>query len=143
MMTPDDNDLHRVRFEHEGVHERLINWARWCNSGRGGPRTSPMFRGYKAAGFRNAVDELRVPVDDIDAQMIEKIVFNLPVKHRDVMRWYYVYSRRGIGVSKAAKALAVRPADMSGLVHDARAMVKRQLDMQSTRGTIAPQFDPA
>jgi hypothetical protein len=142
-MSHDENDLHRVKFAHEGVHDRLVNWARWCSSGSGTSSTSPMFRLFKAPRYRNAVAELHIPVDGLDGMRLEKTVVMLPELHRDVIRWYYVYSLWGVNMFRACRELGVSPANLPRLVHDARAMVKNRLDRANERGTIAPQFDPA
>jgi hypothetical protein len=139
----DDNDLHRVKFAHEAVHERLVNWARWCSSGGGTSAASPMFRLYRAPRNRNAFDELRIPVDGLDGMRLEKVIALLPETHRDVIRWFYVYSYRGIGMGKACRGLAIAPSSMAQLLHDSRSMVKNRLDRNSACGTIAPQFESA
>lgn len=121
------DDLHRVKFIHEGVHDRLLNWARWCISGQRGASSSPMFRHYKAPRYRNSVDDdIRIPIDTLQASETEKIVGSLPEKHRDAIRWFYVTSRIGIGIWQAQRELAVQRDTLVKLIHDGRSMVKNR-----------------
>lgn len=145
MPTPDKSidDMHRVKFIHEAVHDRLINWARWCNGGRGGSSSAPMFRHYRAPKYQNAADQIRIPVDGLDAADIEKIVGLLPDKHRDAIRYFYVYSHRGMGLWQAVRGLAVTRDTLVRLIHDGRSMVKNRLDSGGIRARIAPKFNSA
>lgn len=138
------DDLHRVKYIHEPVHDRLLNWARWCTGGRGGANSSPMFRHYKAPRYRNSTDEpIRIPMDGLDAAELEKIVGLLPEKHRDALRWFYVYSHCGMGIWQAVRALAVQRDTLVKLIHDGRSMVKNRLDTREINGRIAPKFNSA
>lgn len=138
------DDMNRVRFAHEEIHERLVNWGRWCMSGARGPGASPMFRQYKAPKYRNAVDELSIPVDGLDATKIERAVSFLPEKHRDSIRWFYVYSRAGMGLWQAVRALGVQRDTLTKLIHDGRSMLRNRLDMVAVPCVIIPaQSEPA
>lgn len=123
-MKRDSIDFHEVRAEHVAIDLRLVNWARWASGGRGGAATSPMFRLYRSSDARqNYAQETGVMVDRMDAQAIEKAVCALPEKHRDAIRWSYVYCYRGASVQRACQALAVNGIGLAELVHDGRQML--------------------
>jgi len=118
-------DFHSVRFEHEAIHLRLLNWARYVGSGRGGTACSPMFRLYRCPD--TWVDAMpHVPVDTLDGSKIERAVAKLPEKHMGAVRWSYVYSNWGVGPFKACRVLAVRQDTLNELVHDGRSMLKNR-----------------
>lgn len=125
------DDMDRVKFIHEAVHERLINWARWCSGGRGGAGSSPMFRHYRAPRYQNATDHVHIPVDGLDAVQIEKVVGQLPDKHRDSLRYFYVYSHCGMSIWQAIRALGVQRDTLVKLIHDARSMLKNRLESKN------------
>jgi hypothetical protein len=138
------DDMHRVQFAHEAIHDRLTNWSRWCNGSRGGADAAPMFKQYKAPRFRNASDEIRVPIDSQDAMQIEHAVCTLPEKHRDALRFFYVYSKRGMGLWQAVRGLQVRRDTLVTLIHDGRGMLRANLDMLTPpRATMAVQPESA
>lgn len=149
---PASDAMHVVRFSHEPVHERLTNWARWTRSTGRGASSSPMFRHYRAPKNRDSMDDLRIPVDGLDASAIERIVASLPEKNRDAIRWWYVYSAIGLDIWKACRYLGVTRDGLAELVHDGRTMVKNRLGEKSaSRGyatprtcdSIAPSANPA
>ena len=82
-------DFNAVPFHHERMDERLKNWARWV---RPRPRSwvHPMWRGFKASEVWTG-HTASIPINQLDAQEIEKAVSGLPEVHRFVIRWCYVY----------------------------------------------------
>ena len=43
----DQIDFHEVRPEHLAIHQRLLNWAKWCSSGIRNVSVHPMFKHYR------------------------------------------------------------------------------------------------
>jgi DNA-directed RNA polymerase specialized sigma24 family protein len=120
----DDIDLHAVRHEHLAIHERAMNWARYVRDGnRSGHGTAPMFRHYRSSEVWGT-DTLRTPIDTLDGHRMEKAVAQLPEKHRDAIRWSYVYV--WIQPAKACRGLGVTRSGLADLVHDARSMLKNR-----------------
>jgi hypothetical protein len=125
-MRRDAIDFHAVLFAHEGIHLRLINWARYVGGNRKAMSASPMFRLYRCPD--TWIDPSpHIPIDTIDGHRIEKAVTALPEKHRDAVRWQYVYSGWGVSVWKACRALAVRQDTLHMLVQDGRTMLKNRV----------------
>jgi DNA-directed RNA polymerase specialized sigma24 family protein len=93
-------DFHRVEEHQIAMHERLLNWARWLNSGRGGS-VSPMFRQYRSNAWQWHPAEHRPFCDTLDAPLMEKTVYKLPEKHRMAVRWLYVYRCAPINACRA------------------------------------------
>lgn len=118
-------DFHKVLFEHERIHERLVNWSRYVSSGRGRMSCMPMFRLYRAPNTWHN-DEPHIPIDSLDGSKMESAVARLPEKHCGAIRWQYVYSTWGVGIHKACRLLVVRPDTLHKLVVDGRAMLKNR-----------------
>jgi hypothetical protein len=82
-------DFNAVSYAHEPMHERLVNWARWLR-----PRASswvhPMWRGFKSSDTLSG-HAVTVPLNQLDAQAMEKGVSALPESHKFALRWCYVY----------------------------------------------------
>lgn len=85
-MTNPHIDFNAVSFAHEGMDERLKNWARWA-IGRGGGDVHPMFRSYRPDNYERQVGEL---VDSLDAQKVQKGVSLLPTRHSLAISWCYI-----------------------------------------------------
>ena len=90
-MTKPTIDFNRIEPHQAAIHERLVNWANWV-AVRPHSRVQPMFRYYRPAQHWEA-KEFRAPCDLTDAQAIEKVVGTLPPKHREAVRWAYVWRR--------------------------------------------------
>ena len=119
-MKRDQIDFHEVRPEHLAIHDRLLNWARWCCGGSRGSDVLPMFRGYKPERYPEA--NPWIPVDSLDGHRLEKLVVTLPEKHRTLLQWWYV--RPYIPVHRVRKALGLTERDLHEMLHSARTMVK-------------------
>lgn len=118
MPTKPDIDFAFVPEHQREIDERLHNWARWC-IGRPFRWTSPIFRLAKPAQHWEPVD-VRADVDIIDASRLEKGVAALPEKHREAVRWCYVYRSPPW---KACRLLAVQQDTLYRLVADGRQML--------------------
>lgn len=119
-MRPKTVDFHAIPDSQAAIHERLLNWARWCFSGQV-QDCAPMFRqytpnDYDSAQTRFAV-EARIPVDKLDAQRIEKSVCALPYNHKHALRWWYIAP---IGPSKTAHVLGLTLEGLAMTVIQAR-----------------------
>lgn len=117
-MRREQIDFHIVAPQHEAIHARLLNWARWCN-GRPGSSVSPMFRAYRSTDVW-AAPSIGEPVDKLDAARIGKAVIALPGNHRAATQWHYV---KPVAPSRAARTIGVTLADLAELVQDARQML--------------------
>ena len=120
-------DVFAVDPNQEAVHDRLTNWARWANSGRGNAyRMSPMFRmgGYQSPRSRDPLPSNPL-IDVIDAQRVEKVVMSLPEKHKQSIVWWYV--KRKPGPAAMRQYLGVTLAGLCELCNDARIMVDNRL----------------
>jgi DNA-directed RNA polymerase specialized sigma24 family protein len=111
-------DFHRVLPQHQEMHRRLENWARWCN-GTGSPSVSPMFRLYRAPARSRGAEASwsSCPVDGADAQRIGRFMGMIPEKQRKALGWCYV---RPVSPKRAAEELGVTLEHLACLVHEAR-----------------------
>jgi DNA-directed RNA polymerase specialized sigma24 family protein len=115
-------DLTEVKPIHLVIHDRLLNWARWCRGGNGGTAMQPMFRGFRAGYEEPPV--VAVPIDSLDGHRVEKLVVGLPEKHRTILQWAYV--RPYIPVRRVCQVLAIPYRELPSMLHDARAMVRNR-----------------
>jgi DNA-directed RNA polymerase specialized sigma24 family protein len=108
------------------IHERLEAWSRWVRVRPHGWQVAPMFRHYRPDGWetRESRRQPQAGVNIPEAVEMEKAVSLLPEKHREAVRWYYVFPGNPAAV---ARRLAVNKAGLLDLVHTARAMLVNRL----------------
>lgn len=119
MKREENFDFFAVAPQHFALHERLLNWARYVSS-NGRQTVQPMFRSYRSTEIW-AQSRDRLVTDPLDGHKIEKAVSALPDKHRDAIRWSYVWFR--IPPQKMCRYLAVTRAGLALLVRDGRVML--------------------
>ena len=118
-MKNDYIDFHAVEPHHIPIHNRLLNWNRWV-------RVSvplgqaPIWRLGKSNSRQWHPPEARVEVDTLDGHAMEKAVGALPDKHRDAIRWCYVWQTSPM---KARRHLGVTNEGLQRLVVDGRTML--------------------
>lgn len=91
MRTRDTVDYNYVAPEHEAIHARLENWARYVSVRRIAWPMQPMFRNAKTPRGWDADPHIPQLVDSLDGHVIEKAVAGLPSKRRTLIRWLYVF----------------------------------------------------
>ena len=118
-------DYNRVQDRHQAIHARLENWRRWVIVRPHGWQVAPMFRMYQSKSRQwEASPHIGTPVDAIDAALMEKAVYTLPEKHREAVRWWYVYRRDPVAM---ARALGVSKQGLADLVEAGRTMLQNKL----------------
>jgi hypothetical protein len=128
-MRRDFDDLHAVRSEHVEIHNGLINWSRYVTPNGRSQGRCPMFSQYRSSEVWGTT--VSIPVDRLAGAKMEGQVFQLPEKHREAIRWCYVYARgsdkyRPLPWQAAAKWLGVRKSGLVDLIHDARSMLRNR-----------------
>lgn len=100
-------DYHLVPDSQIAIHERLTDWARWVRVRPHGWQVAPMFRQYRSHAWQWHTPEARPTVNMPEAVEMEKAVSLLPEKHREAVRFCYVWCgspgafARRLGVSKS------------------------------------------
>ena len=118
-------DYNRVQDRHQAIHARLENWRRWVIVRPHGWQVAPMFRMYQSKSRQwEASPHIGTPVDAIDAALMEKAVYALPEKHREAVRWWYVYRRDPVAM---ARNLGVSKQGLADLVDSGRTMLKNRI----------------
>lgn len=117
-------DYNYVKPEHEAIHARLENWERWVRVRPHGWLTHPMFRMYQSKARQWEVPVIQNPVNTLDAVLVEKAVYALPEKHREAVRWWYVYRRDPVAM---ARNLGVSKQGLADLVDSGRTMLGNRL----------------
>jgi len=116
-------DFHHVEEHHKDMDKRLHNWARWVKH-RAPSWVSPMFRQARSNAWQWHTPEVRETCDVLDAQKLEKEIGKLPAKHREAIRWHYVFP---VAPYKMQKALGVTERGLFDLVRDWRQMLSNRL----------------
>lgn len=124
-MKRDAIDFHVIPEKQQAIHARLENWERWVRVRPHGWFTHPMWRNSRTSRQWEVSPYIGVPVNTIDAMLIEKAVSALPVKHRDALRWYYV--RKGNNPVAMARQLALSKQGLADLVEAGRTMLNNRL----------------
>jgi DNA-directed RNA polymerase specialized sigma24 family protein len=116
-------DYFIVRDEHLAIHARLESWARWVRVRPHGWQVAPMFRQYRSKAWQWEMPEVKPTLNIPEAVEMEKAVSQLPEKHREAIRWVYVWRDSPVAT---AKRLAVTKQGLLDLIHAGRAMLKNR-----------------
>lgn len=125
VMKRDIADLHIVAERHIDIHGKLEAWGRWIVDRPKGWGVQPMFRQYRSGAWQWHAPEARPQGSPQDHLAIERAVTGLPDKHREALRWCYVWPY--VPVGKVRQYLAVTRDDLARLIVDGRDMVKNAL----------------
>lgn len=117
-------DYNHVQDRHQAIHARLENWRRWVIVRPHGWQTHPMWRNSRTSRQWEVSPYIGVPVDTIDAALMEQAVYALPEKHREAVRWWYVYRRNPAAM---ARSLGVSKQGLADLVEAGRTMLNNRL----------------
>ena len=120
MRRDDWIDYFEVRPAHLAVHARLEAWARWVRVRPHGWQTAPMFRQYRSHAWQWETPEVKAPVNTLEAVAMERAVSGLPEKHRDAIRWAYVFTG---APGRMCRQLAVSKEGLLELIHAGRTML--------------------
>ena len=113
-------DYNHVPERHAAIHARLENWRKWLRPRASGWHTHPMWKNALTSKQWDVSPSLPVPINTLDAVVIEKAVAALPCKHRDALRWCYVHTGNPIAM---ARNLGVSKQGLADLVSVARTML--------------------
>lgn len=114
-------DYHLVADHHLGIHARLEAWARWVRVRPHGWQMQPMFKQYRSKRqWDEPFSANRSPINLVEAVEMEKAVSALPAKHRDAIRWAYVWQLSPIA---EARRLGVSKQGLLELIQAGRAML--------------------
>jgi len=115
-------DFHTVRPEHYAIHDRLLNWARWVDPGRGWGRgrVLPMFKDHRNGYEQSSPKEM----DPLDGQDLEKDMRHLPEKVRKAIKWAYLDWWKP--VKRIRGELGVTSERLIELIHEGRTMLKNR-----------------
>ena len=124
MRVTETVDYNHIHPHHEAIHARLVNWRRWVTVRPHGWATAPMFRMYQSKSRQWHAPDIQEPIDTLDAVLLEKAVYALPEKHREAVRWWYVYRRDPVAM---ARSLGVGKQGLADLVESGRTMLQNRL----------------
>lgn len=116
---------------HNQIDLALLNWAAWLRGSGGSPQESPMFRLYRSSFARGGYGQLTraAAVHSGLAVDVERIMRQLPERHRDVLVGWYVERAAPWNL---ARNVGITKDELAPTLHDARTMAKNR--MRSTYG---------
>lgn len=118
-------DYSYVPQRHLEIQSRLETWAKWVRVGKGsGWQSHPMWKEFRSGAWQWHYLELKTPINTLEAMETEKQVSKLPEKHRDAIRWCYVFQD---GPVNMARKLGVSKQGLADLVMQGRDMLKNRL----------------
>jgi DNA-directed RNA polymerase specialized sigma24 family protein len=120
MRRDDHVDYFIVQDGHIAIHRRLEAWASWVRVRPHGWQVAPMFRQYRSKAWQWERPEPKPSVNIPEAVEMEKAVSMLPEKHREAIRWVYVWRDSPIAT---ARRLAVTKQGLLDLIHAGRTML--------------------
>lgn len=112
-------DFHQVDDTQAAMHHRLENWARYVAFRRMAWQ-GPIWRMGRSHGRQWHQPDIRASVDTLDGHAMEKAVSALPEKHRDAIRWHYVFRTTP---ASAARQIGVTYEVLAALVRSGRSML--------------------
>lgn len=119
LMKVKSPDFFYVEPRHHAIHQDLENWARYVEVKR--PSwIAPIWKLGKSHGRQWHAPDLRPEVNTLKGMEMEKAVFALPEKHREAIRWCYVYR---CTPAIAIRELGVTYDGLADLIHAGRAML--------------------
>ena len=124
MRVQETVDFNHVSPNHEALHARLTNWARWVRVRPHGWQAHPMWKGAITSRQWDVAPHIPVPLNTLDAVLVEKAVAALPEKHRAAVRWSYVHCGNPLAM---ARTLAVSKQGLADLVDAGRTMLKNRI----------------
>lgn len=118
-------DLNHIPERHDTIHARLEEWSRWVRVKPQAWAMQPMFRLYKAPKQWEHDAYIPLTIDTLAAHEIEQVLRALPDKHRDALRWAYVFAY--IPINKVRRSLGVTLEDLHHLLDSGRDMLNNRL----------------
>lgn len=123
-------DFFFVESHHSEIHADLENWA-LCVRVKRQSWAHPMWKGAQSNGRQWYAPELRPDLDTLGGMETEKAVRALPEKHRESIRWAYVYKW---APATEIRRLGVTYEGLANLIRAGRSMlVNRKRSLQSTK----------
>lgn len=118
-------DFSRIPTRHDAINLRLEQWARWVSVRPQAWKVQPMFRQYRSHSWQWHAPEIKVELNTIECCETEKLVSQLPEKHRAAIRWAYVFP--WIAPSVIRRELALTKEGLEQMLTDARDMLVNRM----------------
>lgn len=118
-------DFSRIPTRHDAINLRLEQWAKWVSVRPQAWKVQPMFRQYRSHSWQWHSPEIKTELNTLECVEIEKMVSQLPDKHRTAIRWAYVFP--WIAPSVIRRELALTKEGLEQLLTDARDMLVNRM----------------
>lgn len=121
-------DFSAIPTRQDAINLRLEQWARWVRVTPKAWGTQPMFRFAKSNSRQwEESPVIHEALNTLECHEIERAVSMLPAKHRDAIRYVYVYPQ--IHINKILRELSVQPDTLQKLIVDGRDMLRNRLQI--------------
>ena len=118
-------DFSAIPSNQKEINERLEEWAKWVRVKPQAWATHPMFRQYRSKAWQWEMPVVQIPVNIIHALEVEKAVSALPEKHRDAIRWAYVFAYIPDNVIR--RSLGLTREDLAKVIINGRSMLNNTI----------------
>jgi hypothetical protein len=123
-------DYFFVEAAHSNIHAELKNWA-LCVHVKRQSWVHPMWKGAQSNGRQWYAPVLKTDIDTLGGMETEKAVRSLPEKHRQAIRWSYVYKW---APATEIRRLGVTYDGLFNLIRSGRTMlINRKRMLQPTK----------
>ncbi len=112
-------DFHFVPDGQKAMDSRLNNWGLSVRDSRSWS-VHPMWRYHRSPAAVKRENDVRIPVDQKDAITLAKLIRQLPLKHWQVVCWFYVTNEHP---GRARKRIGLSEQRLFDLLQDARQML--------------------
>lgn len=118
-------DFSRIPTRHDAINLRLEHWAKWVSVHPQPWKVQPMFRQYRSHSWQWHAPEIKTELNTLECVEVEKMVSQLPDKHRAAIRWAYVFP--WIAPSVIRRELALTKEGLEQMLTDARDMLVNRM----------------
>ena len=118
-------DFNTVPQSQREIDARLVNWGRWSLPGGLGLKRSPMFELYRSADpLRQYGSASAQPVDQADAERVQRAMVELTGPQRLALSWCYI---RRNNPRRAAETIGVSLQGLRELIDTGRQALMARL----------------
>lgn len=118
-------DFSKIPTRHAEINLRCERWGRWITKTEKAWRVHPMFAQYRSHAWQWEMPEIHVPGTPGENMEIEKLVSELPSKHRTAVRWAYAFP--WVPVSAVRQYLGVTRSGLAEMLDAARDMLLNKM----------------
>jgi hypothetical protein len=137
-MRREETDFNSIPSSQQQAHENLMEWGRWCGSGRTRAVTHPMFRNYTPYLYPE-VSGGGAAVDILLALAVQRAFVKLPERQRAALAWAYCFPF--VHPGRVQRQLAVTRDGLAALLSSGRVMIANTVRQPNAIGGLQHSRD--